>query len=135
MNKWSNIFSGLNQDFIDINSIKLLKDSLNSEIYLITYKGEKSILKIYKSKEQIRIKREARVITFLNKKNFKKIPKIYESNLKRNFIIMSFLEGENPISDIHFINKLSNYINEMQLYIGSEDKQNLPYAAEACLSQ
>ena len=66
MNKWSNIFSELNQNFIDINSIKLLKDSLNSEIYSITYKGEKSILKIYKSKDQIRIHREAKVLTFLN---------------------------------------------------------------------
>ena len=134
MNNWSNIFSELNQNFLDIKSIKLLKDSLNSEIYSIIYKGEKSILKIYKSKDQIRIQREAKVLTFLNKKNFKKIPKIYESNLKRNFIIMSYLEGKNPNSDINFINKLSNYINEMQLYIGLEDKKNLPYAAEACLN-
>ena len=134
MNKGEKFLSKLNSNFIELDSIKLIKDSLNSEIYSIIFKGKKSILKIYKSNDQNRIKRESKVITFLNNKNFKKIPKKYDLNLKNNFIIMSFIKGKIPNSDINFINKLSNYINEMQTYIRLEDKKNLPYAAEACLN-
>lgn len=119
---------------VQTKSIKLIKKSLNSSIYSVNYKDNKAILKIYKSDDILRIKRETAVLKLLKKRNFTRVPQILESNFENKFIIMSLVVGENPNYDKSFIEKLARYINNMQLYIKYKDKQNLPNASEAAFS-
>lgn len=128
------IISNISSYNVQKKSIKLIKNSLNSSIYSIEYKENKAILKIYKSDDILRIKRETAVLKLLKRRNFKRVPQIFEYNFDKNFIIMSLLEGENPNYDKSFIVKLAQYINNMQLYVKYEDKQKLPYASEAAFS-
>ena len=119
---------------IDIKSIQLIKKSLNSDIYSVIYKGKKCILKKYKSNDINRITRETNILKLLNKNNFSKVPKIYLSDKKNKFVIMNFINGVPPTFNESYIIQIADYINKMQSFIKTEEKINIPLAAESAFS-
>ena len=130
----NNLISKININNVRKSSFHLIKDSLNSEIHSFTLNGRKAILKIYKSEDELRIKRETEVLKLLREKNFKNIPEILETNFDKKYIIMSFIKGKSPNYNKNFVERLAYYINNMQTYISHDDKKNLPFASEAALS-
>lgn len=117
----------------DIKKVSILKDSLNSKIFNVIFKGEESILKKYKSNNLNRINREISALNLLKKNNYPFTPEIlfYEKNYK--YIIISTLKGNIPKQNYNFINKMAVYCNDMQSYIPKNDL-NIKFASEAAFS-
>ena len=84
-----NLIYKININNYEKDSFQLIKDSLNTEIKSFIFNKKKAILKLYKSDDEIRIKRETQVLKLIKKRNFKNVPEIIEANFDKKFIIMS----------------------------------------------
>ena len=87
----------------DIKKVNILKDSLNSKIYNVIFKGEESILKIYKSNNKNRINREISALTLLKQNNYPFTPQILFYDLDYKYIMVSPLRGSIPQQNYNFI--------------------------------
>ena len=89
-----NIFKRLN---IEIKKIESANNSFSSNVYIIETKNQKYVFKI-NGKEQKRI-RESKYIEYLSK--YITTPKLIDSGVvdDKNYIIMTFVEGENKFDE------------------------------------
>lgn len=111
-----------------------LDKSLNSRLYNISYKGNLSILKLFRSDDDIRFFREKESLLILNKNAFKYCPKLYYSNNDLKYLILEKLQGDHPISNYKFKYDLAIYLNDLQSYIPKNKKLNFHNASEAAFS-
>lgn len=89
-----NIFKRLN---IEINKIESANNSFSSNVYIVETRDDKYVFKI-NGKEQKRI-RESKYIEYLSK--YITTPKLIDNGIvdDKNYIIMTFVEGENKFDE------------------------------------
>lgn len=89
-----NIFKGLN---IEISKIESANNSFSSNVYIVETRDDKYVFKI-NGKEQKRI-RESKYIEYLSK--YITTPKLIDNGIvdDKNYIIMTFVEGENKFDE------------------------------------
>ena len=113
-----------------------IRKGLNSKIYKISnYDNRHLILKIYPKKDFLKRKRIENEYNFMNLLSiggYKNIPKPLKWNFKNNWMLMSFLEGENikKIQNIHY-EKLIKFIIETQSLKKNILSKKLNNASEA----
>ena len=105
----------------NIKDIIRIKNSLNSLIYSGKIDGKQIIIKVYKTNEDIRLKRELFSLKKLEEKGFEFTPQIIDFNIDKNFIVMSKINGSRPTKNINNIIKLGKNINTINNLIFEKD--------------
>ncbi len=99
--KIKEIFKGLN---IDVRTIESASNSFNSNVYVITSDKQKYILKISNNEKKMQV--ESKYMIYLS--NYLPTAKVLDTGCfdNKNYIVMSFLEGNNKLDEE--ANSLSN---------------------------
>ena len=118
----------------EISIICKLDESLNARLYKINYQGNISILKLYKSNDELRFQREKRSLEILNKNKFKYCPKLFYFDNFNKYLIIENLNGVKPISNNKFKCDLARYIDNQQKFVSLSDKKLMVNAAESGFS-
>ena len=82
---------------INTEKISKLHGGINSGVFKIETQTEKYVLKIYNNKKTNNIDRfynEANFLEFLSKCKFRNVPRIIKTNKKKNWILISWIEGD-----------------------------------------
>ena len=100
--------------FQKIQSIKIVKDGINSCVFKFKFNGKNLVVKRYKHKENFRIKREELFYKYLQRINNKNILKPILFSVKLNLSIFPYISGSTIKKiNIDHIKVLSNFINQI----------------------
>ena len=120
------------------DEISLISKGKNSRSFLIVKDNKKFLLKYFKDNDIIKRNRLKAEVNFLNlmiKGGFKNVPIPIKFNIKRNWILLSWLDGKSidKINNFH-IKKLIFFINDLQSLKNSELINTIDNASEACFN-
>ena len=119
-------------------SILKINKGLNSNSYCISEKNNKWLLKFYRNEflnKNLRLEREYNFLKFLENNYFSNIAKPLLINKKDNWILMSWIEGENVFNvDKESCLDLIKFILKIQKFKSDEIALKLNNASEACFS-
>ena len=125
----------LQDNGIIIDSLEQICGGLNSQTFCITIKGIKRVLKFYPNNDILnrdRLGNELKFLQFLQKHNIKNIPSPILWDRKKNWMILSWLEGQ-PIKNIEskHVKLLVEFILKIESLKYKKDAKKLNNASEA----
>lgn len=124
-------------DFLKKAEISAIKANGNSRVYKIQTENDSFLLKIYPDlqyDERERLQVEFSGIDYLNR-NGLKVPKAIEKDLKLNWGIYSWINGESILEyDEKLLDKLIEFVKELKILSRGTDESQFGLASEACIS-
>ncbi len=111
-----------------ITNFKEIKEGRNSNVFKFRSNKRDLILKIYKNKNNLRIKRERLFYNFLNKNSNEQVITPINFSIKDNIAVFPYIDGLKikKIRDNH-VKKVSNFLNQINK---SNKSKKLPLAID-----
>ncbi len=122
---------------INTKKISKLHGGINSGVFKIETYTEKYVLKIYNHKTNNidRFYNEAKFLEFLSKCKFKNVPRIIKTNKKKNWILISWIEGKKIYKvNKHVCKELVDFLVRLQDFRQSSFAKKLPLASDTYLN-
>ena len=125
----------INKEYKRVSEYKIVNKGINSLIVKLThFDNQKSTLKIYPNfieDKRNRLQNEVTFLKFCEANNLKNIPKVYYSNPKNNFTILSWIDGSKLKSSENInLDEIANFfylLNNPKL----KKLDHIEYASEA----
>ena len=138
MNKIEKIRKELIINGYEVKNIINISDGVNSKTYKIESKSDSYFLKIYspnKISNLNRLNNEKNFLIFLDKCEFKNVPKVLFSNSEENWLMLSWIKGK-KIKKVNYpmCSKLLNFLDNLQTLRFINGADSLPLASDANLS-
>lgn len=111
-----------------ISNLKEIKEGRNSNVFRFKANKRDLVLKIYKHRSNLRIKRESLFYKFLNKINSKQVITPINFSIKNNMAVLPYIDGFKikKIKNTH-IKEVSNFVNQINK---SKISKKLPLAID-----
>lgn len=138
MNNIDNVIKDLEIFGFNVKKVSKLDGGINSSAFKIVTNSEKYVLKIYNSNKTNNINRfhkEEIFLEFLSKCNFKNVPRIIKSSPKKDWILITWIEGEkiNKVN-LHLCRELLDFLIRLQDFRKSSFSKELTLASDTYLN-